>query len=205
MKFLLFCEGYTEKEGLPAFLKRWLDTQLSKHVGISPVGFQGWKHLYEDVAKKAHLRLKENDVIAVISLLDLYGPTFYPQNITTADDRYDWGKSHIEGIVGHAKFHQFFAVHEVEAWLLSDPQLFPLDIRNGFPGRAASPETVNFDQPPAVLLNRLFLERTRRSYKKVTQGKSLFARLEPDIARSKCPRFCQMLDQMLLLAKQAGL
>ena len=39
MKFVLFVEGYTEKYGVPAFLKRFLDPRLSRPVGIKAVTF----------------------------------------------------------------------------------------------------------------------------------------------------------------------
>lgn len=205
MKFILFCEGPTERMGLPEFLKRWLDPQLSHRVGIRPVEFQGWGDLYREAKKKAHLRLKEDDVVAVISLLDLYGPTFYPEDKVTADERYQFGKAHIEQIVGHERFKQFFAVHEVEAWLLSDPTLFPRDVRAGFPSSVSNPETVNFNVPPAKLLDRLYREKMRRTYRKRTLGPSLFSRLDPDTARARCPKLANMLDVMLDLALQAGL
>lgn len=204
MRFLLFCEGPTESNALPAFLKKWLDVQLSQPIRITPVEFQGWGDLYRRIEKKAHLRLRDKD-LTVISLLDLYGPSFYPEDKTTASDRYEWGKRHIENKVGHDRFHQFFAVHEIEAWLLSDPKLFPREIRSSLPESASNPETVNFNEPPAKLLNRLYRIRARRSYKKRTQGKELFDRLDPEIAREKCPRLKEMLDEMLRLAKEAGL
>jgi hypothetical protein len=72
----------------------------------------------------------KNEVIAVISLLDLYGPTFYPDHLKKSKERYDWAKNDIEGKVNQAKFFQFFAVHEVEAWLLSEPNIFPADVGN---------------------------------------------------------------------------
>lgn len=204
MKFILFCEGHTERKALPAFFKRWLDAKLSQPVGIAPVRFDGWRELYDDAPKKAKLRLKETDVIAVISLLDLYGLDFYPKHLTTVDERYEWAKKHIEERVGDSRFRQFFAVHEVEAWLLSDSTLFP-EIKSGFPGRAEHPETVNFNEPPAKLLDRLYRQRLGRSYKKVTNGKELFDQLSPEIAVQKCPRLKEMLDEMLKLAKTAGL
>jgi hypothetical protein len=42
MKFILFVEGYTEKQGILTFLKRYLDPRLSQPVGIKPVRFDGW-------------------------------------------------------------------------------------------------------------------------------------------------------------------
>ncbi|VFM94956.1 MAG: protein of unknown function (DUF4276) [Candidatus Kentron sp. G] len=203
MKFLLFCEGKTEAVALSAFLKRWLDERLPQPVGITPIRFEGWNELYDDVKKKAHLRLRDGDVIAVISLLDLYGPTFYPVGLEGVDGRYEWARKHMEGRVDHPRFRQFFAVHEVEAWLLSDPGLFPREIENGLPGRIQKPETVNFDEPPAKLLERLYREKKKQKYKKVTEGKALFRRLSPEIARNKCPRLAEMLDEMLSLARNA--
>jgi len=205
VKFLLFCEGKTEKLGLPKLLKRWLDPRLSKPVGIKPVKFTGWNDLYSEAEKKAKLRLKEPDIIAVIAILDLYGPTIYPSHKTSSEERYDWGKQHIEERVGHLKFHQFFAVHEVEAWLLAQPQIFPSEVSKRLPARVAAPETVNFDEPPCVLLQRLYREKTRRTYKKTTHGVELFGVLDPETVRTKCPRFAEMLDEMLRLAKEAGL
>lgn len=107
--------------------------------------------------------------------------------------------------MNHPRFRQFFAVHELEAWLLSDPSLFLPEIRNGFPGSAANPETVNFNTPPAKLLNKLYEAKTGRKYKKTTHGIQLFKKLNPDVAYGKCPRLAEMLDEMLRLAKQAGL
>lgn len=203
MKFVLFVEGYTEKDALPAFLKRWLDPKLEKPVGIKTVKFEGWAALRKDVRKKALLYLngpQSQDIVAVIGLLDLYGPGFYPSHLIRADDRYNWAKKDIEDEVAHPKFRQFFAVHEVEAWLLSQPKLFPSLVRDSFPVRINQPETINFNEPPSKLLQRLFQNRIKQTYKKVTHGKDLFDRLDPSIAYENCPRLKELLDEMLDLA-----
>jgi hypothetical protein len=144
VKFVLFVEGYTEKYGVPAFLKRYLDPRLTQPVGIKPVRFDGWQELVKDAPRKARMYLSDPkqgaDVIAVIALLDLYGPTLYPADKTSAASRYDWAKAHLEKAVGLKKFHQFFAVHEIEAWLLSDPELFPPLVRKALPGNVKNPE-----------------------------------------------------------------
>jgi hypothetical protein len=87
--------------------------------------------------------LKKTKVIAVISLLDLYGPTFYPSSVTGVKQRYAWGKQYLEEKVGHERFLQFFAVHETEVWLLSDPSIFPGSVRTAIEATSQSPESIN--------------------------------------------------------------
>lgn len=206
MKLLLFVEGHTERMALPGFFKRWLDPQLPQPIGIKIVRFEGWRDYYDEIRKKVHLNLSGKvgaDVIGAIGLLDLYGPTFYPKTVSAAAERYAWAKAHIEGMVAHPRFRQHFAVHETEAWLLSDPLLLPKDVRAALPGRCAQPETVNFDEPPAKLLERLHRDKLGRSYKKVTDGANLFARLDPAVAFGKCPYLKGVLDDMLSLARAA--
>ncbi|MGI6253247.1 MAG: DUF4276 family protein [Aminivibrio sp.] len=203
MKFILFVEGHTEGKALPAFLKRWLDPRLESPVGIQTVRFDGWPELFRDAEQKAKMYLNgpsKDKIIAVISLLDLYGPSFYPADLTERDRRYLWAKQMIEDKVKEKNFFQFFAVHEVEAWLLSQPEIFPSNIRNAFPGKIVQPETVNFDEPPAKLLDRLYRQYTKRTYKKVVNGKELFDKLDPAVAYEKCRRLRELLDKMLDLA-----
>lgn len=208
MKFVFFVEGDTERKALPDFLRRWLDAKCAPRVGIKIVRFDGWAEMRRDVVRKAHRYFDSadaSDIIAVISLLDLYGPTFYAKHLATADERYDWAKSEIEREVGHPKFRHFFAVHELEAWLLSEPELFPPEVCGGFLGRHAQPETINFTEPPAKLLERLYTTKLHRKYKKTTDGAELFRRLTPETAYAKCPRLREMLDELLQLAEDAGI
>jgi hypothetical protein len=205
MKFILFVEGHTENKALPQFLKKWLDPQLSNPVGIKPVRFEGWPELVKDAPLKAQMHLNgpdKDDIIAVISLLDLYGPTFYPSELRESKERYVWAQKDIEDRVNLPKFFQFFAVHEVEAWLLSEPNIFPVEIKRAFTKKINVPENVNFDEPPAKLLARLYPLHIGRSYKKVVNGRELFGKLDPNIAYNKCPNLKELLDKMLNLAKK---
>ena len=114
MKFILLVEGKTERDAAAAFLKRWLDPQLRQPVGIQPVPFDGYADLAGKMARKARMHLegpKQSEIVAVIGLLDLYGPMFYPPDKTTVDERFAWGKEHFEKEVGLDKFRLFFAVH----------------------------------------------------------------------------------------------
>jgi hypothetical protein len=202
MKFVIFVEGYTEKEALPGFFRRWLDPRLKQRVGIQIVRFEGWSELIKDSPIKAGMYIKKQDVMAVIALLDLYGPKIYTDKEMGACECYDKGKRMIEAKVCCPGFHQFFAVHETEAWLLSDPSIFSPQIRSAFPVRVRNPEEVNFDQPPSKLLDSIYREKTGRTYKKVTHGKELFDKLDPEIAYRKCPHLKELLDEMLRIAKE---
>lgn len=205
MKFILFCEGWTEDKALPDFLRRWLHTQFSVNIGVKAVRFNGWQQMVQDAPIKAKLHLRQQDVIAVIGLLDLYGPTFYPPEKRTVAERYEWAKGHIEKKVGAQGYRQHFAVHEIEAWILSQPDLLPPAVKKKLPGTAQHPETVNFNEPPAYLLDRLYEEALKRGYKKVANGKDLFSRLDASIVRSKCPYFKRLSDDLVELAKGKGL
>jgi len=207
MKFVLFVEGQTEQRAIPAFLGRWLNDRLSQNVGIKPVRFQGWPKMVKDMPKKAAMYLDgpDKNVIAVIGLLDLYGPEFYPTHCTSADERVVWATGDLEKKVNHERFKMFFAVHEVEAWLLSDPQVLPITVQNALPQSILDPEKVNFNEPPSKLLDRLYWQMNHRTYKKVVHGKALFARVDPNIAYERCPRLKEMLDHMLALARSSGL
>ena len=209
MKFVLFVEGYTEKYGVPAFLKRYLDHRLSQPIGIMPVRFDGWAELVKDAPRKSRMYLKDpkqrQDIVAVIALLDLHGPTFYPPHAKSAVSRYKWAKAHLEKAVGLDRFHQFFAVHEIEAWLLSDPDLFPAPVKKALPGVVKKPEEVDFDEPPKKLLQRLYLEKTDQTYKNVRHGEQLFNSLSPELACKKCPKLKALLEKMLTFTREAGL
>ena len=208
MKFILFVEGKTEDKSLPTFLKRWLDARLEHRVGIQTVKFKGWSELIKGAPTKARMYLngpKQEEIIAIIGLLDLYGPTIYPLEKKTAMERYLWAKSFIEEYVDEPKYHQFFCVHEVEAWLLSNPDVFPDAIKNAFPGKIAQPETVNFNEPPKKLIQRLYKDKMKRTYKEATLGKEFFNKLYPALPYGKCPSLKLLLDSMLKMAKEAGL
>jgi hypothetical protein len=208
MKFVLFVEGHTEKKAIAPFLKRWLDPRLRQPVGIQTVRFDGWAEMDKDMNRKACLYLQSpgsREIIAVVALLDLYGPTFYPAHLKTAQERYQWAVQEITRKVAQERFRMFFAVHEVEAWLLSKPDLFPKEVASKFPGKVQHPESVNFDAPPAKLLDGIYYQYLKRHYNKVVNGSDFFKSLNPNDVYLKCPYFASMMDELLRLAHQAGL
>ncbi len=208
MNFVLMVEGQTEDKALREFLQKWLDQELPTKVGIKIVRFDGWSDLVKGAAAKVQWHLnnprEKDNIIAVIALLDLYGPTFYPGNKATPAERYEWAKSFMEQKVGHPKFRQHFAVHETEAWLLSEPSIFPQAIEESLAGKYPPPEQINSHKPPSKLLIELYNIRLKREYKKITDGKALFAKLSPDVAYQKCPSLKALLDEMRQLAGETA-
>ncbi len=206
MKIILFVEGSTEAKTLPAFLKRWLDPRLNKPVAIQAVDFDGAGELIAESPKRIqkYLNGPRRDVIAVVALLDFQGaPLSYPAALTKAAERMVWAKQDLEARTDSLRFRQFFAVHELEAWLLSDITIFPKELQDAFPVKISQPEAVNSHEPPSALLGRLYQSRMRKPYKKGTDGEKLFAKLNPEIAYQKCRSLQMLLDEMLALA-QAG-
>lgn len=144
------------------------------------------------------------DVIAAIGLLDLAGLPRYPPSVLTADDRRVWIKSLVEDEVADARFRQHVAVHELEAWVLSDPEAFPVDVGDELRTIAARPEAVNFDNKPAQRIDAAFRKRLNRRYRKTTDGGDLLARANVSLAYEKCPSLRALLDDMRDLALAAA-
>jgi hypothetical protein len=210
LRFILFVEGHTEKKGIAAFLKRYLDPpRLRQPVGMKVIRFDGWSDLIKDLLAHAKLHLDDPDHrdenLGLIALLDLYGPTFYAGHARSADQRSDWTKPHFEKKVKHPKFRTFFAVHEIEAWFLSDITLFSSQLRGSLKAKTRQPERVNFDDPPKKLLKRLYREKLKRDYMETTQGREFFSRLNPKDVADVCPHFRAMLEEMVTMARRAGL
>jgi hypothetical protein len=206
MKFILFVEGATEKKGAAPFIQRWLNSKLQPAtVGIKPIDLKGWGNFVKEVPGKARLHLKSerDEIIAAIGLMDLYGAGFIPENLSSAQEKYDWGKRKIEKDVNHDKFRMFFAVHEVEAWILSRPDLLPFLVSGRIAQRLAKPEEVDFDEHPAKLLKKLYAQAKKGGYKKTVDGEQLFSKLDPEAVFDKCPYFQAMVEEMLNLAQEA--
>jgi hypothetical protein len=207
MKFIIFVEGDTEKDVLPGLLKRCIEPELKRNIGIQPVNFHGWANLWREARKKAEFYLHgagySTDIMAVFSILDLYGPDIYPPHLSGAKDRYSWAKSKLQTEVGHERFRHYFAVHELEALLFSQSSSFPKEIIKDVEALSAKPEEVNCDAPPKRRLDRIYEHRLKRGYQPRVDGAKLFRILRPAEVRSKCPMFSAMIDEMIALAKNS--
>ncbi len=207
MKFILFVEGHTEQKSLSSFIKRWLDPRLTVPAGITVIRFQGCSDYLIDIKERTHMFLSgknSHEIIAAIGLLDLYGLEF-PPKLKTVSQKYNRTKEDIERKVDHPKFKQFFSVHELESLLFSDISIFPGEISKKMIKKSLKPETINFNNPPAKVIKKLYKKQLNKIYTKTATGKALFQKLNPEVAYRKCPYFKFMLDEMLKLAREVNL
>jgi len=111
----------------------------------------------------------------------------------------------IESQMKDSRFRMFFAVHEIEAWILSQPSVLPSYVQCNLPRKIENPETINFIKPPGKLLDNLYHRGAHKGYKKRVHGSVLLEELDPEVAAEKCPYLRKMLDEMLKMAHRAGL
>jgi hypothetical protein len=194
---LLYVEGDTEEAALPGFFGRWLRGK-GPDLDIRAVNFQGASNYRKAFSKRAKRDLSGGRVRGIVGLIDLYGSKLpYPDG--SPDEKYSWAQRKLEDEVGDRRFRQHFAVHETEAWLLSGENLFAPEIDVRLP--KTPPEAINFQNPPARLLQNLYLAQLKRNYAKVRDGVDLFAKLDPEVAYDRCPHLRLLLDEVLALAK----
>lgn len=194
----LFVEGHTELV-LPNFFHRWLDPQLPRRVGIRAVKFQGVSNYLDDVAQKVAFYLDDDSADVVFGLIDLYGIPKERIDLSqhaTVKDKVSQARRYIQNLVPtdyQNRFRQHFAVHETEAWLLADHNLWPLDVRSRI--KKSKPEEVNFTSPPAR-----FLKDILGSYDKVVSARNRFPKLDPQVAIDRCPYLKLLAEDLLRVA-----
>lgn len=216
MRFVVLVEGKTEEDNLAEFFRRWINPRLDHPVEIEIDRFEGNKHFYNEATKKARAYLAgpdSDEIIGVIGLVDLYvgnlrhddGNPFYPPEKIAVQDRYEWAIGFFQIQANHGKFRMFMAVHEVEAWLISQPEIFAPGVCEVLKKEQREPEEINFDKPPSKFLHKVYCDQLNKGYKKTVEGINLFPKLDPTVAYQKCPYLKRMLDGMLELARGAGL
>jgi len=209
MRFVFYVEGDAEELVLADWIGRWLNPQLLKPVNIKVFNPRGNRPFLQEIVNNVRTTLSQRDnrrIIACIGLLDLYGfPGGFPTGVRSVPERYAWAQKKVQDDVARPRFHMYFAVHEFEAWLLSQSDIFDPALRGDIGKLGHRPEDVDFGNPPAKRLDVLYMKALKHKYVKTLDGNSLFGRLDPEEARKKCPYLRKMLDELLQMAKDAGL
>ncbi len=210
MRFVLFVEGDTERLGLPSFFGRWLDRRSAAgaKVGMKVVTLRGLGVFQTKIKRRAEEYLTgkmSGKTVAAFGLLDLHGlqhgdffdgaPKAAQSGLPSVESRVRFGTEKMERLVGLERFHMFFAVHEIEAWMLSQPEILaPADKYLG--RNVDTPEAINFDNPPSKVLHTAYSRAFKQSYLKTINGPALLEKLDVDIAYEKCPNLARMFDTM---------
>ena len=208
-RIALFVEGDCERgdarqKTLPEFFHKWLDPQLPdlSRVGIQAVKFQGVSDFLDNVGKKVELYLTEQRANFIVGLVDLHGIPADRIDLSeygTINQKVFAARKHIRNLVPRQfrdRFHQHFAVHEIEAWLLAYPEKWPTNVRKKIQRRL--PEQVNFNEPPAKFLKNILGGK----YKKTVYAKNIFPVVDPQIAIDKCPFLKLLVEDLLEIAKR---
>lgn len=201
-RIILLVEGPSERASLPGFFSRWLRRRISAAPAVEATPFNGSGDYRKHFAQRASRAIGSGQCLGVLGLLDLYGSGLdYPAE-ATVPDKCRWARRHLEEAVPSPRFRQHFAVHEMEAWLLSDPGIFPPAIRGQLP--SAEPEDVDFEDHPSALLGRTYWRILGRRYSKTVDGATLFRALDPELAASRCPHLRMLLEDLLHLARMGA-
>jgi hypothetical protein len=209
-RIVLLVEGKTERgdyrhQTLPRFLHRWLDPQLpeGRKVGINAVSMGGSPSFLSDLPQKVDDYLSRGKANFVIGLLDLYGlpDAIDLSRCSTTAERVSAAREHIHRLVPaqfRQRFHQHFAVHEIEAWLLAYPERFPQNARKQLKRRP--PEDVNMNEPPSKYLKRLLGTK----YMKTVTARNIFlsSDVDPQVAIEACPNLKLLSRTLLEVAKR---
>ncbi len=200
MRFVLIVEGDTEKRSIEGLVRTDLKKKTGKNIGVTAVNIRGYGNFRRDLPGKVQKFINSPDkgeILAVIGLVDLYLTPFAKDVHLPVPERIATGRRFFEEQVNQDRFRMFFAVHEYEAWLLSDPDRFDAAIREKISIHAKKPEEVNNDEPPSRYLKRIYSEYLHREYKKTVDGKVLMGRINPEQVYEKCPNYREMIDFLI--------
>lgn len=202
----IYCEGETDKHILSFLLDHF---QSELRPGKSPVALRvhplgGSKYL-TDIGKVVTNRIVVEQDPVVFGLIDFYGlinrfPKVAKWEGDPLPQRLEYITNQVKQRIPAAyrpQFHQHFAVHDIEAWLLADEG--PLQAMFGRPGVGPwhRPETVNLSKPPSAVLAELYRLKGREAYIKSVNGPSLLSKASPKAILDKCPYFKMLIDDLM--------
>jgi Domain of unknown function (DUF4276) len=203
-RIVLLCEGDTEELATKHFIAReWRNDGLTS-IGLHSVNLNG---KIQDVPPKTRLYLDESEVLAVFTLIDLFGmdrvehPSDDPVDAKVERVRH-WFRSKLE----HARkkdFHPHVCVHESEAWLLAEGAALRRRLDDAGIKPDPHAESRNFQFPPQRRLNDLFLKFKKDRYHKIRDGRPLFSALEFAPVYKTCGYFRAFYDDLRSVGKNS--
>jgi hypothetical protein len=196
-RIIVLCEGDTEELALRHFVARQWELDGLGSVGLRGINLNGKP---QNAGKYANLYLGEQEVRAVFTLVDLQGMAqvvHQPHDILEAKIKrvQYW----LRGQVNHARANQFIphvCVHQTEAWILAEGYALAARLKDAGITPDPNAEVKNFQNPPSVRLNELFLRIKSRRYNKTVDGTPLFAAMQFVPVYNACPHFRAFYDDL---------
>jgi hypothetical protein len=198
------CEGESEELAAKHFLRPQLDAVGLKAVGLRPINLNA---KIEDIFTKTPRFRKDGDVVAVFTLVDLYGlhhRVQFPANATVGqkvDAARAWLRKGASD-VDPGFFHPHLAVHDLEAWLLAEGVSLGKRLRHEIDPDPRAEER-DFDRPPNKQVNDLFVKHRDEGYRKTVDGPPLYKELAFDPVYRSCPYFREFYDDLRSVAERA--
>lgn len=200
-RIIILCEGDTEELAVKNFIaKQWRADQLHS-TGLYPINLNG---KLQDISKNTRLFLQDSGILAVFTMVDLAGMDRVNHS---SNDHLDMKVKNVKhwlakGITHqrHDDFHPHVCVHETEAWILAEG--VALKERLGDSNIQPDPmaEKKNFLDPPSKRINTLFLKNRGNRYRKIRDGRPLFANLQFEPVYNSCPYFRKFQDDLKRVA-----
>jgi hypothetical protein len=201
-RIVILCEGDTEESAIKYFVWRQWQKDGFGEIGLSTVNL---KAQFEKISRYAQNNAKKDEVLAVFTLIDLYG-------MDRVRHRKDDGLSHKvvrvqkwlrKGLSAKTrqKFRPHLSVHEVEAWLLADGLCLAKRLNDQTIQPDPYAETRNFENPPSRRLQTLFQKTRSKSYLKIQDNTVLFQDADFATVYASCPYFKAFYDELKAVAE----
>lgn len=200
----MLCEGDSEELATCHFLRRQFAVDCLVGIGLHPINLAA---KLEDVFVKTRLFRSDRRVLAVFTLIDLYGMNRVRlHDAASLDDKVevarDWLRSGV-GNVDSRFFYPHLCVHEIEAWFLAEGQSLAKRLKHSSVQPLANAEELDFAKPPKVRVNELFRKHLGRNYHEVRDGTALFKGLAHDAVYRSCRHYREFYDELCEVARRA--
>lgn len=202
---MILCEGDTEEIAVKHFIRRQWETDGLRTIGLHPINLNG---KLEDVFSYVPRYRRDSQVIAVFTLLDLYGMNRVQHaphdNLSDKVARVKiWLRGNF-GAVCADFFYPHISVHEVEAWLLAEGGCLAKRLKDAKIQPNPNTEIQNFDNHPSKRIDNLFKHhRHGDGYHKINDGIALFKCLQFEPVYKTCQYFREFYDELKLVGQSA--
>lgn len=196
-KIVVLCEGKTEEIAIQRFVRRQWDAEGHGSAELMLINLKG-KLL--DIGRKTPRFLDGPDVLAVFTLIDLYGTDRVQHSAedslgTKVKRVQDW----LTGQFQHPRARDFYphlGVHETEAWLLAEGVALAKRLNDSNLRPDPHAESKDLQRPPSKIINDLFLTRRGDRYQKILDGGPLFAAAQFQPVYETCRYFRSFYDDL---------